>query len=301
MSNIYIYTQDCIDERDFINICYPTHKNHQTYSSGLWDSRSSSKNNIFEIPYTDHIHHDTSDASEYVKSIFTNKIPINILLNDINWNITTDLISSINFLHQHIPTSKQFMIFSMARSGTVFLETLLQKKSYKSIGFHYSNNGDSKKIIQNCINNPMTSIFFLYRKNFWEWITSMHIAKNYGSIHYNTVTDTSFNTINITQNDLYVYYDLFNSMINFWCNLRVILNNYGSFLFTYEYLVDNFQSVSTHRKINYNKSEIISNHNNMNQWFNDNMLSLFKTSEQNMLSHLSKMNVTMVSESKLVL
>ena len=177
MKNKIICTQDVPGERAWVENLYPEYQNLQTEFSGLWPTAVptdlADQNLLWEIP---------PDSLLNLHNIYNNKTlslyQFNDNFVDPRWCLTDSLITTQCF--EHSPKLTLAQIITFTRCGTVFLEKLLyQYHGYTELSPHCMiGEVTSNQRIENLVDLHRPDIFIVYRKNWWEWITSRIIAKN---------------------------------------------------------------------------------------------------------------------------
>ena len=185
MSNLICFTQDVPGEREWLSGLFPSHLCLETQSSGRWSTVTDNPV-IWEVPGPDYhsgIYSGLDGAK--VKTIFQQDLPIETLLNDTGWLDSEDLYlhNRLNFADaDSAALINQYQMFTFARCGTVFTESILQKK-YPVIEHHYVLENNLTRIVTAC-QNTQTLICLLYRRDWWSWLVSNIISENNDYYHY---------------------------------------------------------------------------------------------------------------------
>lgn len=298
--NIICYTQDISGEREWINKQFPNFINLETKSSGKWNTVATDGNYIREIPYTDMCDLDSIkhiNGCSY-KTVYNNSI--DLIINDNNFMAVDHIMvnKDIVFVNNSNTNIKNYMMFTFARCGTVFIESILRKK-YPAIHPHYALTGlDKPDIIKNFCFDPGTLICLNYRLNWWDWLTSQIITERNntltpsGVLHYSDNVDwdqLTTNTISIKHFDTYETY-LINTF-NLWLQLRVILPTHQFKLFRFEEVLPVYKTKSNHKKIPYDKTKLILNYYEAKKIFESDYLPRWKQLEYKALEFLNQLGV----------
>lgn len=292
MMNKIIFTQDMPGERLWLKNKFLGYKSLETYASGLWPSKIpeyKDNNNLYEISYKDN-----EENLEWLK-LDLPKVKSVYSINDYDclfksgfWSMSDSFISNLKF--ENTSYNNNFIILNLARSGTLFLQSILIKKLkeftfHKSIGNYYEN----KDIVDQIKQNRLT-VFFIYRNNAWDWCTSNVIAKKFGYYHYNNYPKDLFKPMQINQTDIDSFIDMQISTWNFWCNLKCYVPDLNCYLIEYSNLIKEYGGKTLHKAMPYSKQNIITNYNNMHEIFLDKYKNIFDTIMKNGSNHLKNMN-----------
>jgi hypothetical protein len=284
MTNKIVFTQDVPGEREWINSHFPGYINLETVHSGKWPPNgifADDNNLLFEYSRKDPI-----VDTEFVgatKSLYTKDIGII----DNTWIYADNLISNLDF---SIPKTcnEYYQAVTFRRVGTVFTESLLRQQ-YKRLAAHYANNKDNK-LVNLLTNHKNTDIALIYRDNWWEWITSCFIGHNYGFHHHDTQIDwASLPAIELSESVLDQHYQLCKTNWNFFCNLRVLFPDRIFYLLEFSDMIEKYSAYTDHKKIIYDKKQLISNFDLMHNIFNLRYKNNFETITKRCCSHLVKM------------
>jgi len=302
MSNILCFTQDLPGEREWLKTQFPEFLFLETESSGKWAqySADSDQNLLFELPFTDPVNHAFIKQlnAKTVKTIFQNKLSINTLGDNL-WALSDQLLVHDSIKFDPIPdaTPKSYMMFTVGRCGTKFIESVLNQ-TYSSVHHHYTLSPDPKPVVSMCANPNDVLLCLSYRRDWWKWILSSKIALVNGYYHYNSyyhrigpVDWTKLKKSSITQQDLDLFEDRMVSIFNFWCNLRVCYPTHLMNLYVFEDIVDGAQAKTQHTKIPYNSADMILNHDEAKELFYAEYLLRWQHIEQRFLKHFKNMNI----------
>jgi len=296
--NKLIFTQDIPGEREWINRHFSDHINLETTHSGKWESEyCPGSNHIYEISLSDSIWPDI--PGKKIKSIFSNN-DVNLLMQDKRWTITSDRIINHQFHRNHIINQNNlFFTFTMHRSGTKLIEELLETRFVKLAPHQTVRDFKSNiKIISELSNIPIV-ILMIYRKNWWDWLTSFFLASK-TDIWYNEsrVDWSTIGPFEMTLDDLDLLYKQNESAWEFWCNLACALPNHSLFLLEYSDIIEKYSKlVANQKKAPYNKKQLISNYSEMEEIFINQYQQLFDRNQENCCQHLIAMGVETTLES----
>ena len=297
MSNLICFTQDVPGEREWLSGLFPSHLCLETQSSGRWSTVTDNPV-IWEVPGPDYhsgIYSGLDGAK--VKTIFQQDLPIETLLNDTGWLDSEDLYlhNRLNFADaDSAALINQYQMFTFARCGTVFTESILQKK-YPVIEHHYVLENNLTRIVTAC-QNTQTLICLLYRRDWWSWLVSNIISENNDYYHYySNVNFANLNSVEIGPAQIELYEERIRSIFNFWCNLRMCLPSHQFKLFEFADVIKQNQSNTDHKKIPYNPADFVVNHEKSKLLFDEEYLPRWQEIERNSLHHLSAMKVNLTS------
>jgi hypothetical protein len=297
MSNLICFTQDVPGEREWLASLFPEHLCLETASSGKWQSVSNEQV-IWEVPCSDY---NAGIGAELdgvkVKTVFQQKLPTDVLLNDTGWIDAEQLYlhNQVNFADANLgsPVSR-YQMFTFARCGTVFTESLLLKK-YPRIEHHYVLENNQNRIVDQC-QNTETLICLLYRRDWWAWLVSNIISEHNDYYHYDSTVDFSqLNSVEIGSTQIEQYEERIKSIFNFWCNLRMCLPMHQFKIFEFAEVIRQNQKATAHKKIPYEPSTFVLDHDKSKLFFESNYLPRWQEIEKNSLNHLSSMKVNVTS------
>jgi hypothetical protein len=281
MTNKILFTQDLPGERLWLQKHFPSHLNLETRFSGNWSSAepvTGDNNFIFEYSFSDF--EESTDFFKFClpkyKSIFSNRS--DHLFSGKAWAVSDSFVHDLKF--ENIRKSNNFIILNLARSGTLFLRSLLIKKLIE-FQDHISvkSNTENLKIKDIILDNKLTT-FFCYRTNIWEWITSNVLSINFGYHHYDTRD----------LDKIYILMKLQMSTWNFWCNLKCAIPDLNCYLLEFEYMISKYSEHTDHTKISYNKKDLIENYQEMHDLYQKKYQSIFEKIVNNGVNHLTAMN-----------
>jgi hypothetical protein len=293
--NIVCYTQDIPGEREWINSHFPGFINLETESSGKWNCIVNNKT-IREIPFTDPCTVDLTSTKK-IKTVYSNKL--DLVIHDNMILLADELLinKDINFLNSTNPVVNKYMMFTFTRCGTVFTESILQKK-YPAVQSHYGYVGHNKKEIVNMCSSDDIRICLNYRSNWWNWITSYAIAEanrhmtERGVLHYFDNVDWKSVVPTKITDDLFTKCEHYiNSTFCFWCQLRLCLPNHTFSLFRFEDILPLYKNKTDHAQNPYDKTKLIIDYADTEQLFKERYLARWQAIEQKTLRFLKQMNV----------
>jgi hypothetical protein len=316
--NYIVFTQDIPLERDWLNNKIPNCQNFETMFSGHWPSEiptETSVDTIWEVPaeFKDNVE---SWPGKKIKSLFD----LNHDQIDDRWCDSDDIIFDNCFTSG--PVSKKALVLHLPRSGTKFLESILTNHCHYdriidrgppslmnysmgnvwAIRTHHiphnpnvvGDNGENYgKIDYDIIQDHQPDIFFVYRKNWWDWLTSMVILQHTGAFHYNTVPDlTLVPSILITEDSITKLQNMIKYAFNNLCQMRHKFKDLNFYIFEFSELIKN-QTLTKHSKINYDKKSLIANYDEAKQLFDSKYLKNIELYEKRCVAHLTKMGAKM--------
>lgn len=292
------YTQDLPHERDWLKQQYPDLDFRETYSSGKWNNLR--PNSAVEIPFVDRNipvknllkNH---KIAQQIKVVYDQIAAPELEFGDISWTHTDQLCINQNLKFEQ-PNNKKFdsyMLFTFGRCGSLFLESILQKKM-KSFAHHYclddhingANFPDSDDVL----------MIFLYRQNWWNWIVSTAIGQKIRLFHYDDQVDwDKITPFKLTMQKIAHLHQQQKMIFNFWCNLRLKYPKRRIDLYTFEDIIPRNQHLTAHQRIPYDTKKIVLNYNESKMFFEEKYLRQWQEVEKNALSHLHRMQVVPTS------
>lgn len=290
--NKIVFTQDVPGERAWLQTQFPEYSNLETASSGKWPTEfpeNSNQQHLYEIAYSDHHDLDALLNSKVSKiKSFYHSHPSAVFDDNIHWVCADQFVSKATY--QLFADQPKFWALHIARSGTVFIETLLSQ--YKVKGQIHAGTGSHAHLMQlyeTAKSNPDTAIVFVYRPELWETLTSTVIAQRYGAHHGNDFDWASADPITITVEDMLQFQTVMISTLNFWCNLRCLLPTHSMLLLNGSEIIHKYRHQVNHRQVGYNKQTLVKNYTDAkNQWdsmFNQRLTKML----DNAVAHLDKM------------
>lgn len=293
MKNKIIFTQDVLGEREWLRSTFPDYNNLETHSSGLWNvdfPDLSTENNLYEMSFRDPTNYNQIENSSItkIKSFYTDDYST-VLFDNKNWVYSTSFVSTANY--QPWEDKPKFWVLHLARTGTVFVESLLQKHRIKHRR-HVGAESDSQliSVYQECKNNPDINFVFVYRDAMWETFTSTVLAKTNGYHHQTGFDWSSAAPVTITHDHMLDFYSVVVFTFNFWCNLRSMLPSHSFTVINGSEAFVKYRQFTNHGPVVYDKTKLITNYlDAKKQWylFFDRRL---QNIVQNTISHLSKMH-----------
>ena len=292
IENKIVFTQDVPGERDWIQSQFPGYLNFETNSSGKWTTEfpePTDQKTLHEIAYSDH--HDLVSLSNSnitkIKSFYT-KQPDLVINDNRHWVCSDQFVSSVSY--DTFADKPKFWVLHIARSGTMFVEALLEQ--YRSKLQHHQGTGSHSflmGVFETAKKHPEAAIVFVYRPELWETFTSTIIAMHYGYHHEDNFDWSLAKPIAITLEDMLHFKDMIVSTLNFWCNLRSLLPSHSMLLLNGSDVIRQYKDQVTHGKVSYNKQDLISNYDeSKNQWeemFSKDLAKMLN----NAIAHLEKM------------
>jgi hypothetical protein len=276
MNNLICFTQDVAGERDFINSHFPQHINLETNLSGKWSaeiptSGTSKEKFLYEISYSDYFsHQQLLEFNMPTYKIFYKKDPAINVLDNRHWVYADQLLHNVDFQEFCNDLDPYFQVLHVARSGTVFTESILSKK-YKKINNHIgisSDYGVNASIIDILDSNKKLTVVLLYNEDIWKVLTSTKIAKTYGYHHYGSVVDwEKLPPVILTDKDMLDFQSILISTFNWFCNTRSCLPTHNFYLLEGSNMINKYSGHTVHSKINYDKKKLIVNYNEAKQEF----------------------------------
>jgi hypothetical protein len=291
-NDLIVFTQDTPGERAWLAQKYSGYRLLETINSGLWPTNipvNISQGMLYEISDTDTFHHDQLINCNIptTKSVFN----FNAGMHSKNWIYADALLSNVNF-SSPLNTSEKFQLCTFARTGTLFLRSILLK-NYKELSepinvSSVENNFASVNFLKE---NPVNNII-LYRKDLWGWLTSKFIGETIskGLLHY----DDDFNWAEADPHELSEIYisnkqKEFIHTWNFFCNLRAALPAHTFYLLEFSENIEKYKNFTIHDKINYDKSKLISNLSDAKKIFEDRYEKNWQAMQNRCCQHLYSM------------
>lgn len=299
MTSLICFTRDVAGERDFINSHFPQHINLETNSSGKWSAKmptdgTSEEKFIYEISYSDYFsHQQLLDFNMPTYKIFYNvkDLAINVLDNR-HWVYADQLLHNVDFQEFCDDLDPYFQALHVARSGTVFTESVLSKK-YKKINGHIGISPDDSvntTVINTLNGNKKLTVALVYNEDIWRVLTSTKIANTYGCHHYNSVVDwEKFAPVILTNKDMLDFQSMLISTFNWFCNTRSCLPTHNFYLLEGGDMINKYSGHTVHSKINYNKKKLIVNYNEAKQEFETHFQKNLQLITFRMKNHLISM------------
>jgi len=290
-----VLTQDVPGEREWLATIFPGHTNFETESSGRWGVNSPALDyndlHIYEIPWNDH-NLKLDNLSNTYKSIFT--VEASTLLNDnINWAYSDQFITTQKFsTFQNLP-NQYYQMLHVARSGTVFVESLL-KKQYWPLSQHVGISPDktAELEITKQINDHSTNltVALVYTTDFWRCLTSNVLGLRHGWHHYDSNFDWSkVDSIVITDDNIKLMENILINTWNFWCNLRNKFPNLDFYFLDGSAMISKYSQYTNHSAIKYDKTTLIKNYHEAKELFESQYLKKWNTIAARIQKHLTIM------------
>lgn len=297
MSNLICFTQDVPGERKWLSSQLPEYQCLETKSSGFWDTITDGPV-FWEVPFSDRNTVSTVGLNGVkVKTIFQQNLPLATLLNDTGWTDSEKLFlhNQINFSNTNLAEPiNQYQMFTFARCGTVFTESILLKK-YPKTEQHYVLEENLSRIVSKC-QDIETLICLQYRRDWWGWLVSNTISEHNDFYHYNSKVDfNQLTPVEIGPAQIERAEQRIKSIFNFWCNLRMCLPNHQFRLFEFADVINQNQRLTAHKKIPYKSADFVINYEQSKLLFESKYLPRWQEIEKNSLRHLSSMNVNLTS------
>lgn len=267
--NKIIFTRDAKNERAWIEQQFPNFINLETRSSGRWNSvfcENLDSNKLYEIAYDDQYTNDQllNTTLDTYKSVFGPGS-----LKDKNWCYADKFISNKQFSSfQNLP-NPYYIALTFGRCGTEFVETLINKKYQHITGHRFPETiVENQQLLTLIQSTKDITVALIYRKQWWDWVTSMCIGQKIKFYHhYDQVDWNNLPTITIDKDDLdRLQLQLINTW-DFYCNMRDLLPSYDFYLLEFETMLKNYSHKSSHARNPYNKKLIISNYEQMEDLF----------------------------------
>jgi hypothetical protein len=196
-------------------------------------------------------------------------------------------------------------VLTFARSGTVFLESIL----YNVCGYdkdrmwkksdptqdHAGLGGEDSVLIYELVKKSQPDIFLCYRNDWWSWATSTLIAKTFDYFHYNdNVLWEKLQPFEILKQDLD---DLVAEARANWqglCHFRTQFPHLNFYIIEFSELIKN-TNLTSHQGMKYNKKNLITNYDQAQMLFDTTYLPKFNQWQYNCLSHLQTMKCQIIT------
>jgi hypothetical protein len=293
LKNKIIFTQDVDGERDWIKSHFPEYANLETNSSGKWPAtfpKNDHQSSLYEIAYSDH--HNVVDllncGIDRTKSFYSTD-PLLVFKDNIYWACSDDFVSNVEY--QTFVDKPSFLALNLARSGTVFVETLLRK--FRLQHRPHSVTGEYSELIniwQEAKDNPDVALVIVYRQELWEMCVSNVLGWTYGFYHGDEFDWSLVEPIAIDTSYMLTFEAMVISTLNFWCNLRSLLPTHSFLLLDGMEIIRQQKDIVDHSKVSYNKKKLVTNYSDAREkWyseFDDNLSRMLN----NAIGHLKKMN-----------
>ena len=286
--DLLVYTQDVDMERDWILSQFPGYKSLETFSSNRWPCSvpdNFNRRDLYEIAYRDYFSHEQliNINMPSMKSVFSNSLS----MDDKNWIYADNIISNITFLPV-TQVGNDYQVITFARTGTVFLESILNQR-YFQLGEHLTlgTRAENYKTKDFLRSNPTANTVVVYRKDWWNWLTSLFISETYGFSHHNdSINWSNLTPVELSQSYIESKQKQIINMWNFLCNLRVQLPENPFYLVEFSEFVNRYSNLTDHKKINYDKRNLISNFDLVEDLFRTQYEPVWKLFEINARRHL---------------
>jgi hypothetical protein len=250
--NVLVYTNQNNQEKEFLKNFFSE-----------FSKKNSINNIIINKTKSSFLKKDKNNYDFCFKSLFEIE-SIKKNYSDFSWIYPATIIGHKNTNPK--PNKKIGQIITMGRAGTMFFEEIL-KKYYKEIYLHATIKKDvdiskipadsnfEQEILENYICNE-GDIFFLYRKNWIEFVSSYLIAKTVGFHHQDkfNYTDTVKISLDINK-ELIIITKFIMLFFNTLCNFKISNPKKFICLVNYEDLVDYYKIINSHKKINYKRKK----------------------------------------------
>jgi hypothetical protein len=300
--NYIVFTQDIPGERDWLKKKFAHCEFFESPGSGKWPGEhpiSLAHDSVWEVPPDT-----TDDVSNWpgqtLKSLFN--LDFDTVTN--RWADSDNLLIDPDQFNRSNLSNKA-LVLHLPRSGTVFLQTILSNYcGYKQIVDwvpgkrdlpinhhvpHLPTTSDLGVVEHNLITQHQPDIFFVYRKDWWDWVISNLVGIKIGYFHYDNVPDLSnIPLLHITKNDIEELVEAVKYSFNNLCYLASKFRNLNFYILEYSELITH-QSLTDHKKINYNKKELFENYDEMMEVFDRDFKDVLCTWSARCLNHLATM------------
>jgi hypothetical protein len=293
--NKIIFTQDVPGEREWIQSQFPGHHMFESEFGGKWPKNPFIQNfdAVWEIP-PDSVTDLTSVSGETYKSLYQ----LDTDFVSPKWcDADHLLIRNLEFGSQ--PRSPKAQVIHVARSGTVFLESILYRHfdylkdrrwNPRDIPCDHYWLHDDDKIFYDLITRSMPDIYFVYRKNWWDWFVSNQICLQFDYYHYFDDVDwESLPPFEITASDMERMVEIIKSTWNSMCHFRTHFPTLNVYIIEFSDLIKH-QHLTTHQAIAYDKKRLVKNYNEARELFDANFTRKFDQLANRCLVHLQNMN-----------
>ena len=294
MKNNIVFTQDVAGEREWLHQRFPGCHMFETEFGGRWPEEPFVQNfdGVWEIPPDSH-----KVLNNVSGTIYKSMYQLDTNFASPRWcDADRLLINNFDFVPQSRSSKAQVIHF--ARSGTVFLESILYTHCrYKKDRMwnpadrwadHYwmtSNDTEFYKIIQ----HSLPDMFFVYRKNWWQWLVSLQISMHHGyHHHFNNIDWNSLEPFEITAASVDNTVSMVKAAWNGLCHFRTQFPNLNFYIVEFSDLIKN-QHLTAHQSIAYDKKRLVKNYNEAQQWFESDYCDKFDLCARRCLDHLQVM------------
>jgi hypothetical protein len=300
--NYIIFTQDIPGERNWLKKKFAGCEFLESHDSGKWPCEypiTLAQDSVWEVP-PDVINDVSHWSGQTFKSLFN--LDFDVVTN--RWTDSDNLLVAPGQFNRNNLSDKA-LVLHLPRSGTVFLQTILSNFcGYERI-VDWVPGGSGPRTNHEVPHLPTTSelgvvecdlitqyrpdIFFVYRKDWWEWVVSNLVGIKIGYFHYDTVPDLSnIPLLHITKNDIERLVRTVAYAFNNLCYLASRFRDLNFYVFEYSELITH-QPLTDHKKINYNKKNLFENYNEMKEMFDQEYKDVLCTWSTRCLNHLAKM------------
>jgi hypothetical protein len=294
MNNRIVFTHDTIGEREWFASKFINYTNLETSSSGKWTKKfpiSGCNSELYEIAYSD-----CQNLRELLfcdldrTKIFYSQDPELVIQDNKYWCCANDFVSTATYTH--FTDKPKFWVIHLARSGTRFVEELLQK--FRILHRMHVGVDSSNSVMldywRHARLHPEVALVFVYRPLLWETFTSTVLGQHYGYHHGNEFDWSLVKPIEITIDDMLYFESILISTLNFWCNLRSLLPTHSFLLLDGNKMINNYHHLVNHDRVQYNKQQLICNYEQaQTQWYEQFDAATNKMLT-NTIAHLSNMN-----------
>jgi hypothetical protein len=299
--NKLIFTQDIEGERKWLLDRFPEFDTVETEFSGLWPNDrpiDCGRDLLWEVPPDATVDNFDQCDCEKLLSLYSSDLGYV----DPRWVYANGIVSDRNY--GSAPPSNWAMVLTMQRCGTVLLEDILYNTlKYQRIEYstpwshHFLGESRVDQEVAKMLGETNADVFVCYRKDWWEWTLSRILGQvirnetDLGKEPHST-DNIDWHTIpsrTVTEQDLEILLNRTTGCWNSICDLREKFPLLNFYVLEYQDIIQ-FEQLSQQRKINYDKSNLISNYHQAKDIFDKKFLPKFEMYQHNALSCLAEMN-----------
>lgn len=297
-----IFTQDVAGERAWLLSKFPGYDTMETKSSGLWPRdlpMNLGRDLLWESPPESTVNDfDRCDCEKLLSLYLLNHLDYV----DPRWVHANGIVS--DKFYGSTDRSNWSLVLTMQRCGTVLLEDILYNTlNYRRISFstpwshHFLGDKDVDHMVDSAMEKTKPDVFVCYRNDWWQWALSRILGR---AVRNETAlgkephsTDTlDWNTLAprvLEHKDFQIQLNETAACWNSICHLRQKFSDLNFYILEYQDIIQ-FEQLSPQRKIDYDKSDLISNYDQAKDLFEKEFLPVFELYQRNALSCLTQMN-----------
>lgn len=308
--NHVIFTQDIPGERDWLSSIFPGAVNLQTIDSGRWPTSIPSDldgNYIWEMAPDNQFDVEACPGEKY-KSLY--QLDFDVPTD--RWTDSDHLLGDIDQFATNNRASHA-LVLTVGRCGTEFLESVLKKAcgyrqlvnwTQKQATLIWPNKHELLLVSHSFPHTPIhkvgadawavakqyqPDIFFVYRKNWWAWMSSVLIHNKLGHFHYDDVVDfDAMKPFKGTTQDVDHVARQAKSAFNNLCHMRAHFPALNFHIFEFSELIKN-KALTDHQQIKYDKKRLITNYDELEEYCITTYQNQLDNWERRFISHTKTM------------